>query len=112
MAALQARMKTGAGVALVYARGAQSITLTGWIGRQVYASQLEGGRRLEFGERDYLIGVDDLTFGEPRIGDRVTETINGRAVVFEVATPTNGEPQARYVDQTRTMWRVHVKEVA
>jgi len=111
-AALIARQQAAAGAPLTYARGAQTLAVTGWAGRQVYSSQLEGGRRLEYGERDYLVAVADLVaLGDPAIGDRITETINGAAVVFEVATPTNGEPHARYSDQTRLLWRIHVKQV-
>lgn len=105
-------MKQGAGVSVSYSRlGETDLTLTVWEGRTVFASNLDGGARIEFGERDYLIPVDDLTYGEPELGDRVTQTLNGESVVFEVATPTTGEPCWRYADAGRTFYRLHCKRV-
>lgn len=104
-----------AGVEVTYARSAASVTLTAWVGRTVFArTQSEPGPSVIFGERDYLIPVADLVLaGSPAVparGDRVTETIDGQAVTFEVA-PVEGEPAWRYSDPARTLYRVHCKRV-
>ncbi len=114
-AALVARQQVAAtsGNAIRYTRGAVSVDLTGkaWVGRTVFASNLDGGARVEWGDRDYLIPVADLAMGSPQMGDRVTETIGGVDVVFEVQTPDTGEPAERFSDQGRTVYRVHTKQV-
>lgn len=110
-----------AGVSVVYSRTVNgvttSVTLTAWVGRTLFAGSNEAnGARVEWGERDYLIPVSSLMLGgiltlPARNTDRITETIGGVAVVFELMTPT-GEPVWRYSDQYRTLYRVHCKRVA
>ena len=110
---LNQQIQAAAKVTVTYTRGAESITITtAVVGRTVFASNVEGGARIEFGDRDYLIPVDDLTFGEPAIGDRITETVDGTAKIFEVLTPDTGEPAWRYSDPQHTVWRLHVKQVS
>jgi len=110
---LPGKVREAAGVGITYARGAESIGITATVGRTVFSSLAEGAPRVEFGERDYLILAADLVIGggtsEPAIGDRITETIDGSDVVFEVVTPETGEPAWRWSDPQRTVWRVHVK---
>ena len=108
-AMLNRQVKVAGGVEITYTRQGRSIPLTAIIGRTAFASNLDGGARVQWGDRDYLIEVADLTFGEPKLGDRITETIDDVEVVFEVMTPSTGEPAWRYSDQTRTLWRLHVK---
>ena len=103
-------LKTAGGVSIIYTRGAKSITMTAIPGRTVFASNMVDGARIEFGDRDYLIAVADLTFGEPALGDRITEAVTDGTRIFEVMTPNTGEPAWRFSDQGRTLWRVHTKE--
>lgn len=101
--------------AVVYTRAAGgSVTLTGvaWVGNTAFRRQAnEGGAAVVWGDRDYLIPVSALGSTPPARGDRITETIGGTAVVFEVATPLPGEPDWRYSDPQRTTYRVHCVEV-
>jgi hypothetical protein len=114
--ALVRRQKQAAGVAVTYARKADASTvqLTAVPGQAVARSgELPG--RVEIAERDYQIAVTDLMVGgaevKPQLGDRITETINGTACVFEVMQPETGEPGARYGSQWRAFYRVHCKRV-
>lgn len=108
---LPAMEQSAAGVSVTYTRGATSITLTAVVGRTVFASNAEGGPRIEFGDRDYLVAVAALTLGTPTLGDRITETIDGAVVTFEAQTPDTGEPCWRYSDPERTTYRIHCKRV-
>lgn len=110
---LPQKLQQAAGVgSLTYTRGAESITLEPWVGRTAFASNRpDGTARLEWGDRDYLVRVSELTFGEPAEGDRITETIEGVDCVFEVMQPDTGEPPWRFADPQRTMYRLHVKQV-
>lgn len=107
-----------AGVALVYARAAGgTVTITAesggaWVGRTAYTAVQQGAIRVEWGDRDYLIAAAALTGGVPAEGDRITETINGAAAVFEVMSPGSGEPAWRYSDPQESVYRLHVKRVA
>lgn len=113
-AALIRRQKVAAGVEVTYVRGAVQIEgLTAWVGRTRFAQSapLPGGASLIWGDRDYLIAVGDLTLGEPAEGDRIEETIEGVACVFECMVPDTGEPAWRYSDSSRTLYRLHMKQV-
>lgn len=102
-----------AGVTVTYTRGVTSVSLPALEGRTVFASQQEGAPRVEFGDRDYLIELADLTtFGDPQVGDRITETLAGVARVFEVRTPGTGEPAWRWSDPGHTRYRVHTTRVS
>lgn len=105
---------------VVYTRlaGGDPVDLTGtaWVGRTVFRrdpAATTDGVTIEFGDRDYLIPVSELqqngTPFEPARGDRVTETIDGVELVFEVVSQTE-EPAWRYSDATRAVYRVHTKQ--
>jgi hypothetical protein len=114
------QMQAAAGVSVSYARaaGGAAISLTPWVGRSGFTAEVEGGAYVQWGDRDYLIQRSDLTVSgsevEPALGDRLTETINGVSHVFEVQTPKSGEPVAgwRWSDQSRSVYRLHVKRVS
>lgn len=98
------------GVTVTYAReGQTSLSLTAVSGATRFRSEHDGVR-LEIGDRDYLVRVSDLTYGTPRVGDRITEEIDGTAITFECQTPENGEPAWRYTDD-RAQYRLHCKRV-
>ena len=113
---LPAREQKLGGVSVTYTRGAQSITLTAVVGtvkRVVEDAGASDRSKVLFGERCYLIDVDGLTLGEPRRGDRLTETIDGTAYTFEVPGPLpNGEPAWRHSGPDRLTWRVWTKRVS
>lgn len=110
---LSTGLKNAAGVSVVYSRtGETSLNLTVVPGRTVFASNLDGGARIEFGDRDYLIDASDLTYGEPSLGDRIAETIDGTTTTFEIVTPNTGEPAWRWSDPAHTRWRIHTKQVS
>lgn len=108
---LAEKMPEAAGVPVTYTRGADSLALTAVVGRTVFRAQEEGRAAVVWGDRDYLINVADLTFGVPKVGDKITETINGEPVTFEVQLPgiTPDEPAWRYSDPARLTYRLHVK---
>lgn len=120
-AALVRRQQQAAvtGETVTYARGAERVDLTNkaWCGRTLFSRspQEAGGAAVVWGDRDYLIPVADLVLGgtavTPKRGDRIEETVGGTVVTFEVQSPL-AEPEWRYSDQTRTVYRVHTKKVA
>ncbi|VTS01568.1 unnamed protein product [Gemmata massiliana] len=97
--------------ALTYVRLAERIDLTGkaWLGRTV-ATRLAnaGGAAVVFGDRDYLIPKAELPW-EPKKGDVVEHVVDGVTQKFEVLPPATGEPEWRYSDPDRTLFRVHCK---
>lgn len=104
-------VQTAAGETVTYTRGARHETVTATIGQTVFSSNLEGGARIEFGEADAIIKVGDLPFGVPEEGDRITRTMGGLPVVYELATPDTGDPSHRY-DPDRAEVRMHLKRVS
>lgn len=123
MEALVARQKVAATTTntITYVRKsvAGPVNLTGkaWVGRTVFSRLPKdpGGGSVVWGDRDYLIAVADLAQGgvpfEPERGDRIEETIAGTKVTFEVLAPL-AEPEKRYSDATRLLWRIHTKQQA
>lgn len=110
-------LQESAGVSVTYTTPAGvSLSLTPWLGRTLFASNLQSAARVEWGELDFLIPVADLTSGgtafEPAIGHRITLTIGGSSKVFEVMRPSTGEPAWRYSDPGQTVYRIHVKRVS
>lgn len=88
-----------------------------WVGNTLFRLQAgDGGSRIEWGERDYLIPASAYDFGdgpvEPAEHDTIAETVNGTACIFRVLPPQSGEPAWRWSDPERTILRVHVKQVA
>lgn len=106
---------------VIYHRNSDGATvdLTGkaWIGQTKFrVNDLDGGTRLIWSDRDYLIPAADLAVDGvaflPSKHDWVEETLpapegNQR---FEVL-PYNDEPEWRYADPQRTILRVHTKRV-
>jgi hypothetical protein len=117
---LARNLKAAAGVTATYTRGDYSVTLTGdsavWIGNTLFRLSDADGLRMQWGERDYLIASADLVLNgtavEPAENDRITETINGTAITFEVLPVSPSEPAWRWSDPDRTVYRIHVKRVA
>lgn len=101
---------------VTYTRSSETVSLTAWVGRTVFRRNTQERAAIIFGERDYLFQAADLVLGGtvtvPRKGDRITETVNGQSLVFEVMPPESDEPVWRFSDQLRTVIRVHCKRVA
>lgn len=114
---LPAQMQAAAGVGeLTYTRvGGGTLTLEPWVGRSGLIDTTEGPARISWGDRDYVVRQDELVYAGvaflPAVGDRLSETINGVAHTFEVATPDSGEMHYRFADTNRAMIRLHVKRV-
>ena len=108
---------------LTYLRSADEplIDLTGkaWVGRTAFrvGGPGDGQTRLLWSDRDYLLAVTDLTLPDgtplvPRRGDRFEETLtSGVLTVYEVMSYAD-EPEWRYADPLKKMFRVHTKRVA
>lgn len=114
---LATKQQQAYGRTITYARGAETATLTAaWLGNAPSTRTTEEpGASVASSDRDYLFEAADLVIGGsvviPLRGDRITETIDGADMVFElIAQP--GEPPWRYSDQTRQIIRVHTKRVA
>lgn len=114
-ARLAARLKARAGSAVTYRRaGGPPVPLTAVAGDAAADGESVGkAARVEAGERDYLLPAADLAaagLGDPRAGDRVTQTLGGSAAVFEVA-PRDALPAWDWNDKARTWVRVRTKQV-
>lgn len=112
---LATKQQQAYGRTITYARGAETATLTAWLGTSFFARSTEDpGASLVTSERDYMIAAADLVIGGsqtvPQSGDRILETVDGEELIFEILV-TAGEPGWRYSDQTRQIIRVHTKRV-
>lgn len=111
---LNETLKANCPVEATYTRGGETIAIVVRLGRTIFASNRQGGPRIEFGEIDFLIDAADLVLNESRTqpaeGDRIALTLRSIAYTFEIL-PVGGEPAWRWSDEYRTCYRVHCKEV-
>ena len=114
------------GVDIVCVIKSAELPLKAMVGRTVFVSNIVNQARVEFGERDYLVLVSEFVdgfqakgldrteivdgVGTPIAGLRIKETIDGQALTFEAMAP-NAEPEARFSDPTRQVFRIHCKRV-
>jgi hypothetical protein len=115
-ARLAARLKARAGSAVAYTRaGSAPVPLAAVAGDAAADGEAVGkAARVEAGERDFLFPAADLAaagLGDPRAGDRVTQTLGGAAAVFEVA-PRDTLPAWDWNDLARTWVRVRTRQVS
>jgi hypothetical protein len=113
MAWLAARQADGEAVVVTYTRGAASAPVAAVVGGvDAFARLPDPSTRVDFTQRDYLVRAADLAAagfaGDPGDGDRLAETINGAAVVFQVA-PRDDGPAWRWSDPERTTYRIHTR---
>jgi len=114
---LNGMLGKAAGLSVTYTRGAVALSLAEsdgsiWAGDNQFREVRNGGLRLTWGERNYLIIASAISeLGEPQEGDRIAETVGGEDCVFEVAPSGDGSPAARWSDVERTVWRVTTKRV-
>jgi hypothetical protein len=107
---------TLAGATVAYRRGDKTIDCLDAIPTQeTYTVADEQGILQEIHSRDYLVDAANLVINkavvEPRVGDRITETIDGQDMVFEVF-PIEKQRCFRYRDASRATIRIHTKRVA
>lgn len=114
---LNRRLNQAAGVAITYTRGATTIAIAegkgAWVGDARFAVNNDGGPSIVWGDRAYLIELAALgALGEPQVGDRIAETVNGVAKVYEVMQPGTGDPAHRPSNREETRYRVNCKRVS
>lgn len=85
------------------------------LGNTAIEEEREDGSSLRVDSRDFLIRATDYLIDgeqvEPADGDLIIETVDGTELFYELR-PFAGEASARPMDQFRTRWRCHTKQVA
>lgn len=115
---LRRAMKDSFPLAIVYIRGAHSVPITAWTGNTVFASQMDGKARVEFGEVDLQIEAADLVLDgiatKPARGDRCTRLLDDgvTTITLELMVTQIGEPPWRYSGTDYKQYRTHWKRVA
>lgn len=110
---LSGKLKAYVGIAVIYARGSQSVSLVATLGNTRFMlSDGLGGTFIENGERDFLVAAADLALDDVQIvpakGDTITMTQAGEEQTWEVLAPA-GEPVWRWSDAHRITRRIHAK---
>lgn len=107
LAWLAQKMRGHASAALAYQRGESSITVNGTWAR-VDREVSEGTDfRLQNELRDLLVPADEMTLGEPLVGDRVIEGSR----TYEVL-PLEGTQHWQWLGNRERMYRIHVKRIS
>jgi hypothetical protein len=104
------------GVAITYKRGNSTTEIAKSVVSQsrVQAPSDDGGFVWVWTDRDFIVEVGDLTIdsvaSDPREGDRIVQSQNGKTYTFEVLA-IGLERGWRYADSERTAYRIHTKEI-
>ena len=111
--ALQSAYRTArglSGVAVVYTRGLNSVSLTAIPGAQVHSVERDGEFHEEIKSRDYLILATELIIdGEETLPQR-NDTITEGDQVYKVLW-VGGESQWEWTDPQRVIIRVKTKAI-
>ena len=106
--------KSLTGVTVTVSRGlTTSALLTATVGKSGSVSYEADGTQTFAKNRDYLIEVSAYIIGSlttPQRFDVITEVINGTAKTFEVLD-ADGDDGSTSTDSSRTVYRIHTKEV-
>jgi len=96
---------------VTYSRAGDSAEVLATVGRTTFDVSDEYGIAQHWESRDYLVLAADLAgFGLPQRGDRITETVSGQTLVYEVLAP-GGETPWRWSDAYHRTLRIHTKQV-
>jgi hypothetical protein len=96
---------------VTYRRGASEIAVPATIGRTLMKlADGEGGVRMEWTDRDFLIRADALVIAGNRITPERGDTVVDAGKVYEVMAP-GGEPPWRVSDPFGHLLRIHAKFV-
>lgn len=115
MAWLTGQLQAHASQPVVYQRGNAKVALCATFGRKLLKlDDGEGGIRMEWTDRDFLIPAASLVIGGgavlPKRGDLVRVAAGAEVLVYEVGAP-GGEPPWTWSDPFRRMLRIHAKQV-
>jgi len=110
---MQGKAHTDASKAVSYARASDSVELRARkTGRRDQSVEPSQGMVTEIREWDWILTASDLVLAsvatEPRIGDLITETIDGIEHFFQVLA-TSGEGCWRWNDRNHATYRIHTK---
>lgn len=115
MAFLHTQRDAHMATAVVYARGAEEVTLNATIGQTEFEEQDRDGFVQRTQSRDFIVLAADLIIDSvvvtPEKGDLIRETTGSTVRTFEVL-PFGDSPLWRWSDPHRTAIRVHTKHVS
>lgn len=107
-------MQTVAGRSITYRRGTRTVSLVGWVDSHAYQVFDGDGVMVNYTSDDWTVKTSELKFGTeaitPTPGDRIEETLNGTAIIWEVMPPA-GAATFEWLDTSNTMTLIHTKRV-
>ena len=108
---LAAKTQSAAGRSVVYARPGVRLSINSTRMSEDEQAIDATGAMVIVRQHSFVIIAADLAGLEPRSGDRITETVAGAVMTWEVM-PHAGSPCWKWEDDGGLMLRVFVKEVA
>ena len=108
---LAAKTQSAAGRSVVYARPGVRLSITATRMAEDEQAIDATGAMIVVRQHSFVVLSADLAGTVPRSGDRITETIAGAVVTWEVM-PHAGSPCWKWEDDGSLMLRIYVKEVA
>ena len=111
---LSGQLKAYASESVVYSRDPyDGVELSATRGDKPMRTMSDFGPRVDYTMQDWLIPAADLILGgeaaTPRKGDTITATSRGLTQIYEVLSPSPGEPVWRWSGAGEVTLRVHAK---
>lgn len=97
-----------AGGTIVYARGAQTVSVSATYGRSEFQTDTASGVVIEHNDRDFLIEASQLILGGVAAIPQRGDVITADEKTYEVLAPGNAQVY-RTCDQFDELFRVHTK---
>jgi hypothetical protein len=116
VAMLGTKMPLVAGRTIVFKRGSHSSSaITAWVASVEYDITDKNGVTVSMMRDNWTMLATDVVIGgaqiTPRDGDRITETLNGVAIEYEVV-PVGTRKSCEFLDTSGNLLLVHTKKVA
>lgn len=112
---LAGKIKDFAGVACVYYRGADSVSVTGTINDKLYETVDDQGFTTQTKITDFTFTAADLVISgstiKPQRGDKIEIAEDGSTVGYEVLPSSAAEREWERFDNFGTMILVHTKRI-
>ncbi len=103
------------GKTVIYSRGTAWAVITALAGRTDYEEETADGGLVRHQARDWIVKTADLVLASvevlPQEGDMIAEIVGDKTATYRVLN-VGGEGCYRYCDPTRTLLRVHTKQVS
>ena len=106
-------IRKAVGKKVKYKRGTDTVTLSAARGNTFFRYRAEDNIRIQYEEKEFLIGVDDLVLAgskvQPQRGDEIIEEYGTKTYTYQVIQTDAADDVWSFSDAGKTTYRVFAK---